>query len=349
MTAYAPLVSVIVPNYNYARALDLCLRALQEQTYPHVEIIMVDDRSTDDSVAVAESLGVRVVQPAVNGGVSKARNFGAAHARGEILFFVDSDVAMDPDAVEQVVASFAGRPEIGAVCGTYRPEPLIRDSLVEEYRNFHQHYWISGFAGRIHDFVHPAMVAVRSHVFAEIGGWNSRLRRTEGSDFGRRVGEHYETWLNPAIRGRHDNDDTLRVVLRKVFIRTRMQISFFRRGRRVADVASSNSARAALLAALTLPAVAVPVLLGPWWTLLPLALLAGSVALDASMYRAAARYKGFFFGVYFASVHYLVNVTIMAAVGVGLIQWLTSERYRRLYDPAAVEPAAVNSATRVAL
>jgi glycosyltransferase involved in cell wall biosynthesis len=336
---YTPLVSVIVPNYNYGRALHLCLTALLEQTYPNIEIIMVDDRSTDDSVAVAHALNVRVVQPDVNGGVSKARNFGAAHAKGEILFFVDSDVALDPDAVAQAVQTFDGHPEIGAVCGTYRPEPLIRDSLVEEYRNFHQHYWISGFAGRIHDFVHPALVAVRTAVFIQIGGWNSRLRRTEGSDFGRRVGANHEIWLNPLIRGRHDNDDTLKVVLRKVFIRTRMQISFFRRGRRVASIAASNSARGALLAALTLPALAAPIVLGAWWWLLPLALLAGSLASDAKMYRAAARYKGVFFGLYFAAMHYLVNVTIMAAVGVGLLQWLTSDSYRRLYDMPETQAA----------
>jgi glycosyltransferase involved in cell wall biosynthesis len=337
-----------VPNYNYARALDLCLRALQEQTYPHVEIIMVDDRSTDDSVAVARSLGVRVVQPEVNGGVSKARNFGAAHASGEILFFVDSDVALDPDAIAQAVATFDGKPQIGAVCGTYRPEPLIRDSLVEEYRNFHQHYWISSYAGQIHDFVHPAMVAVRASVFTEIGGWNSRLRRTEGSDFGRRVGEHYETWLNPAIRGRHDNDDTVRVVLRKVFIRTRMQISFFRRGGRIGNVANNKTSRAALLAALTLPGLALPLLFGPAWALVPLAALAGSLAYDWKMYQAAARYKGLFFGVYFAAMHYVVNVTIMAAAAVGMLQWLTSDTYRKLYDLPETPAAPAGAASQAA-
>lgn len=342
MTEYRPLVSMIVPNYNYARALDLCLRALQEQTYPHLEIILVDDRSTDDSVAVAEALGVRVIQPETNGGVSVARNFGAAHAKGEILFFVDSDVALDPDAVANAVATFDGKPQIGAVCGNYRPEPLIRDSLVEEYRNFHQHYWLGQCAGQIHDFVHPALLAVRASAFNEIGGFNTRLRRTEGSEFGRRMGEHYETWLNPEIRGRHDNDDTIRVVLRKVFIRTRMQISFFRRGRRVANVASSSSARGALLAALTLPTIALPLLLGPWWAIVPVALLAWSLSCDWAMYRAATRYKGLLFGGYYAAMHYLVNVTIMAGVAVGLLQWLTSDTYRHLYDPqpTAAQPQA---------
>jgi glycosyltransferase involved in cell wall biosynthesis len=348
VTTYTPLVSAIVPNYNYARALELCLRALQAQTYPNLEIILVDDRSTDDSVAVARRLGIQVVQPEVNGGVSVARNLGAAHARGEVLFFVDSDVALDPDAVEVAVATLADRPRAGAVCGNYHSEPLIRDSLVEEYRNFHQYYWLGQCAGQIHDFVHPALLAVRRKAFFDIGGFNPRLRRTEGADFGRRLCQHHEAWLNPAIRGRHDNDDKLRVVLRKVFIRTRMQISFFRQGRKVARVAGSSSARGALLAALTLPGILLPALFGPLWIIVPAALLAGSVASDVNLYRAASRERGIWFASYVAVLHFLVNLTIMAGVAAGLFAWFTSESFRRLYEPAPrnVTAGAASEAAR---
>lgn len=347
MTTPGPLVSAIVPNYNYGRALELCLRALQRQTYPHVEIILVDDHSTDDSVAVARRLGVRVVSPSVNGGVSVARNLGAAHARGDILFFVDSDVALDPDAIAVAVDTLAGDPRIGAVCGTYHREPLIRDSLIEEYRAFHQYYWLGACAGRIHDFVHPALLAVRAAAFAEIGGFNPRLRRTEGAEFGRRLCARHQAWLNPAIRGRHDNDDTLRVVLRKVFIRTRMQFSFFRRGQKVGRVAGSSPARGALLAALAVPAALVPVLAGPLWSVLPVALVAGSLASDARMYRTAVAERGLAFGAYFAAMHFLVNLTIMAGVAAGALQWHTSPTFRALYDPpTGTRGGAVTGAAR---
>jgi len=68
MTGTQPLVSVVIPNYNYGRALELCLRGALDQTYQPMEIILVDDCSTDDSVAVAEALGVRVVSTGVNSG-----------------------------------------------------------------------------------------------------------------------------------------------------------------------------------------------------------------------------------------------------------------------------------------
>src|SRR4051794_698168 len=98
-----PLVSVIIPNYNYARTLSACIEAVQRQTYPAIEIIIADDCSTDDSVAVARGHGVTVLESPVNSGVSTARNLGAEHARGDVLFFLDSDVALETDAVAKAV------------------------------------------------------------------------------------------------------------------------------------------------------------------------------------------------------------------------------------------------------
>src|SRR5260370_37521003 len=96
--ATAPLVSVIIPNYNYARVLRQCLRAVQAQTYQPIEIVLVDDCSTDDSVAVAESLGVRVISPPSNGGGCAARDPGGGHARGGGLLFADSRGPRGPGA-----------------------------------------------------------------------------------------------------------------------------------------------------------------------------------------------------------------------------------------------------------
>src|SRR5260370_27002926 len=113
--ATAPLASVIIPNYNYARVLRQCLRAVQAQTYQPIEIVLVDDCSTDDSVAVAESLGVRVISPPSNGGVGPARNLGVAHARRENLFFLGSHLPLHPGAVAHAVAVPRSGPRLRAV------------------------------------------------------------------------------------------------------------------------------------------------------------------------------------------------------------------------------------------
>lgn len=135
-----PLVSVIVPNYNYGRSIGLCVEAALAQTYPNIEVVVVDDCSTDDSAAIAAAAGARVVSTGVNSGVAVARNLGAELSSGEILVFLDSDVAMHPDAVAKSVELLASGQGYGAICGTYEPEPLIRDSLIEEYRSLQQYY-----------------------------------------------------------------------------------------------------------------------------------------------------------------------------------------------------------------
>ncbi|RCG26245.1 glycosyltransferase [Sphaerisporangium album] len=337
-----PLVSVIIPNYNYARTLDLCLGALERQTYPHVEVIVVDDRSTDDSVEVARRHGARVLVTDTNIGAPAARNLGVRHARGEVYFFLDSDVALAGDVVENAVNLLVSDPAIGVVCGTYDPEPLIADSLVERYRSLQLHYWISGDEGDI-TTIYSAIFAMRAKVFHEVGPLNPALRHSENAEYGHRITQAgYRIVLDNSIRGRHDHDDRLRVVLSKFFHRARMHIPLYLR-RPDFNGGPANSSRgwgslAALFAVVTAP---LPALLGPAWLVAPVALLAASIASDLGMYRFVRRYAGTPFTVYFAGVHFLVNVTVAVAVFVGAAHWLVSSRFRRTYDvtglPAPVE------------
>jgi glycosyltransferase involved in cell wall biosynthesis len=70
------------------------------------EIIVVDDGSTHENLSTIMNLGVTVLGLSENSGVAAARNYGASHARGEILFFVDADVVIHPDAIENVAIAF---------------------------------------------------------------------------------------------------------------------------------------------------------------------------------------------------------------------------------------------------
>ncbi|MGR6918150.1 glycosyltransferase family 2 protein [[Actinomadura] parvosata] len=333
-----PLVSVIVPNYNYARTLGLCLEALERQTYRNIEVIVVDDRSTDDSVEIARRHGARVVVTDTNIGAPAARNVGVEHARGEVLFFLDSDLALADDVVEHAVRLLTADPGLGVVCGTYDPEPLIPDSRVERYRSLQLHYWISGDEGDI-TTIYSALFAMRAEVFREIGPLNPALRHSENAEYGHRVTTRgYRIVLDNRIRGRHDHDDRLKVVLSKFFHRARLHIPLYLR-RPDFNGGPANSSRgwgslAALFAVLAAP---LPALLGPAWAAVPLALLVASIASDLGMYRFVRRYAGLRFTLYFTAVHFLVNVTVAVAVFAGAAQCLVSSRFRRTYDlPAEV-------------
>lgn len=102
-----PLVSIVIPNYNYARYLRAAIDSALAQTYRNVEVVAVDDGSTDDSRTIIESFGVNVVPVLkANGGHGSALNAGFAASHGEIVIFVDADDELLPDAVAQVVMAW---------------------------------------------------------------------------------------------------------------------------------------------------------------------------------------------------------------------------------------------------
>jgi glycosyltransferase involved in cell wall biosynthesis len=100
-----PLASVIVNNYNYARFLGDAVESALGQTYPDVEVVVVDDGSTDESREVIARFGTRVVPVLkANGGQESALNAGLAASRGDVVCFLDSDDLLAPTALERGVA-----------------------------------------------------------------------------------------------------------------------------------------------------------------------------------------------------------------------------------------------------
>lgn len=117
MSQETPLISVIVPVYRAERELPRCVESLLAQSYPHLEILLVDDGSPDGSGAVCDRYAatdsrVRVCHQA-NAGVSTARNKGIEAASGEYLCFVDSDDEVEPDYILAYVQGLA--PEVDLV------------------------------------------------------------------------------------------------------------------------------------------------------------------------------------------------------------------------------------------
>ena len=102
------LISVIVPIYNIVEWLPRCVNSIRKQTYRNLEIILVDDGSTDNSGALAEKFALEDKRVRVfhkeNGGVSSARNLGIEKARGAFIGFVDSDDYIEPEMYERLLA-----------------------------------------------------------------------------------------------------------------------------------------------------------------------------------------------------------------------------------------------------
>lgn len=102
-----PLISIIVPVYNVSKFLPQCLDSLIKQSYQNIEIIAVNDGSTDNSLEILNRYAqtfsqIRIISQA-NAGLSAARNTGIATSKGEYLCFVDSDDWMDTDTCRKAI------------------------------------------------------------------------------------------------------------------------------------------------------------------------------------------------------------------------------------------------------
>ena len=98
-----PLISIVIPTYNSSRTIGQCLESVKEQTYKNIEIIVCDNFSDDDTVDVAKRYGARVLSRGWERAAQK--NFGAKHANGDILYFIDSDFVLEQDTVRRCVQS----------------------------------------------------------------------------------------------------------------------------------------------------------------------------------------------------------------------------------------------------
>ena len=108
----SPLVSVLINNHNYGRFLNQAIDSLLDQTYPAIEIIVVDDGSTDNSHAVIERYGCQIISVLKqNGGQDSAFNAGFKRSRGDIICFLDADDVFTSEKVEKVVERFQAFPD----------------------------------------------------------------------------------------------------------------------------------------------------------------------------------------------------------------------------------------------
>lgn len=131
------LISIIVPIYNVEKYLRMCLDSIENQTYSNIEVLLIDDGSTDDSCKICQEYVARDSRfryiKKENGGASDARNLGIDRASGKYLSFVDSDDWLAPTYIEDLYQS-ATRTHADTVVAHYT-------IYNEEDRHYHVHIW----------------------------------------------------------------------------------------------------------------------------------------------------------------------------------------------------------------
>lgn len=176
-----PAISVIIPVRNGGQTLDRCLGALQRSQGVAWECIVVDDGSTDDSLAVAERWGARVLaSDGLSHGPARARNLGATEARAPLLCFLDADVTARPDTLAGFVSLFEENKGLAAAFGSYDANPATRDFL-SQYRNLMHHFVHQSSNERASTFW-SGCGAIRRSIFLAVGGFDPGYERPSIED-----------------------------------------------------------------------------------------------------------------------------------------------------------------------
>jgi len=201
----SPGVTIIIPAYNAERTIRDCLASVlaAEHDGPR-EVLVVDDGSTDDTCAIAESLGCRVLRTERNGGPALARNLGAAAATGEILIFVDADTRMRADSIREAVRALEEE-GVDAVTGMYEAEPLNGGFFPAYYAYLKYHAFVSAPTRRIQAFG-AQCAAIRKSLLDRVGGYRSIPwgMDIENEELGHRINRYSPIALSREFRVHHN-------------------------------------------------------------------------------------------------------------------------------------------------
>jgi hypothetical protein len=185
-----PPVSIVVPTHNYAGYVGQAIRSALQQGYGPVEIVVVDDGSTDDTPAVLREFGSAIQTVRLEGrGVSAARNAGLDRTRGDYVVLLDADDLLVPGGVAAQVASFERRSDLDAVIGEWYTCHVPSGTIVRNRSALRgdalAHLLRRNIAAT------PSAVMLRRATLVELGGFDTSLGFTAD----------WEMWLRLAKRG----------------------------------------------------------------------------------------------------------------------------------------------------
>ncbi len=207
---------MIIPVYNGGEDFRHCLQGLTRSIRTPDELIVVDDSSSDSSADLARSFGARVLVLSDGPhGPAASRNRGAASARGDVLIFIDADVAVHANTLALIEKYLHDQPEISALFGSYDDTPP-KDGIVSRYKNL-QHHYVHQHSQREASTFWAGCGAVRREVFLKMGGFNQRYKRpsVEDIEFGLRLhNSGHRVWLCSEIQVTHLKHWNLRSLLR---------------------------------------------------------------------------------------------------------------------------------------
>lgn len=269
-------VSVVIPVHNGGPPFRECLSSLAGTDPPPHEVIVVADGGEDADTKTGEELGAQVLATPARSGPGIARNLGANAASGDIVFFIDADVAVPPDTIAKVAGVFDRERHVAAIFGSYDDAPG-QTNFLSQYKNLSHHYFHQTANERASTFW-SGCGAVRREPFLAAGGFDHQYGGpcVEDIELGYRLRDAgHEIRLHKGLQVKHLKQWRLGGFLKaEVLYRAVPWTELILRHRHVgADLNLRLSARVSLVAAYGLPAALLAALAWP-----PSLFIAGGLA-----------------------------------------------------------------------
>ncbi|MEK6788323.1 MAG: glycosyltransferase family A protein [Pseudomonadota bacterium] len=183
-----PIVSVLIPCYNAERWVAETLDSVLAQTWPNLDIVVVNDGSTDGSRAVLahyESRGVRVVDQQ-NRGQTAALNTALAHARGDFIQYLDADDLLSPDKIRLQMERLQVEPDAIALGEWARFQHALDEARFEPAESWQDHEPVDWLVRNWHEgggMMYPALWLMPRALVSQIGPWDESLNLLNDTDY----------------------------------------------------------------------------------------------------------------------------------------------------------------------
>jgi len=296
-------ISVIIPVFNGATTLAGCLDALYASRYPDFEVVVVDDGSNDATRQVASRYPCRILALPQNKGSAQAKNEGSRVATGQILFFTDADVHVQPETLAWVAEDMRD-PDIAGVVGLLA-NTCPHANFASQFKNLWMHFTYRRQPRQVGLFFTSA-AAIRPSIFAQEGGFDAHYHGasiTEDIEFGQRLlsrGHHIV--MDQRLTVEHDKHYTLGEVLRTDLLRARGLTQTWIRNRLTTEKRAHYASvpwffgAGVLCMGLATMALILALALGSMnWLLGAAGMVLAALALNAPFLLALARWRGLLF------------------------------------------------------
>lgn len=322
-------ISIIIPVRNGCESIAICLKSISEATLPPDEIIVVADGGKNGFKNQVKEMDIKFLATPIEGGPARARNVGAREAQGDILFFVDSDVTIPPDAITQITTAFEHEPDLAALFGSYDDAPAATNFL-SQYKNLFNHYVHQSAGEQAYTFW-SACGAIRREVFLAMAGFNMLYRRPtiEDVELGYRLKQSgYRIRICKALQVKH---------LKRWGVVSLLQSDFFHRALPWTELTLRNrhfindlNLKVPSRVSVMLIFGLFGLLLGAWWwsgaVVVAGVLSLPLFALNVPLYRFFQRKRGLWFTLRAVPWHWFYYFYSGLAFTIGVMRYLFSGR-----------------------